>query len=178
VPYTVTREKDSSLYKGQTKVVKAGKNGSKTVVREKTWVDGKLTSTKLLSQKGRRQAGRRRRQGRHQGAPRGVGTGTRHRHPQRHRTTFGGQHLRRRDQPRQRGDVGPHRPVRVRRQLAHQHRQRLLRRPAVRDRLVLATAETTSPSRADLASRAEQITIANRYYAKAGLGPWGCAHAA
>ena len=33
-------------------------------------------------------------------------------------------------------------------------------------------------SRADLASRAEQITVANRYYAKAGLGPWGCAHAA
>ena len=32
--------------------------------------------------------------------------------------------------------------------------------------------------RADLASRAEQITIANRYYAKAGLSPWGCAHAA
>ena len=33
-------------------------------------------------------------------------------------------------------------------------------------------------SRADLASRAEQITVANRYYAKAGLGPWGCAGAA
>ena len=32
--------------------------------------------------------------------------------------------------------------------------------------------------RADLASRAEQITIANRYYARAGLSPWGCAHAA
>jgi uncharacterized protein YabE (DUF348 family) len=32
--------------------------------------------------------------------------------------------------------------------------------------------------RADLASRAEQITVANRYYAKSGLGPWGCAHAA
>lgn len=32
--------------------------------------------------------------------------------------------------------------------------------------------------RADLASRAEQITVANRYYAKAGLSPWGCAHAA
>lgn len=28
------------------------------------------------------------------------------------------------------------------------------------------------------ASRAEQITIANRYYAKAGLQPWGCRHAA
>lgn len=32
--------------------------------------------------------------------------------------------------------------------------------------------------RADLASRAEQITVANRLYARAGLGPWGCAHAA
>ncbi len=32
--------------------------------------------------------------------------------------------------------------------------------------------------RADQASRAEQITVANRYYAKAGLGPWGCRHAA
>jgi uncharacterized protein YabE (DUF348 family) len=28
------------------------------------------------------------------------------------------------------------------------------------------------------ASRAEQITVANRYYAKAGLQPWGCRHAA
>jgi uncharacterized protein YabE (DUF348 family) len=33
-------------------------------------------------------------------------------------------------------------------------------------------------SRADLASRAEQITVANRLYAKAGLSPWGCAWAA
>ncbi|CCH71951.1 conserved exported hypothetical protein [Nostocoides australiense Ben110] len=32
--------------------------------------------------------------------------------------------------------------------------------------------------RADLASREQQITIANRYYAIAGLSPWGCAHAA
>ena len=33
-------------------------------------------------------------------------------------------------------------------------------------------------SRADLASRAEQITVANRVYAQRGLQPWGCAHAA
>ena len=32
--------------------------------------------------------------------------------------------------------------------------------------------------RADLASRAEQITIANRVYADRGLSPWGCAWAA
>lgn len=28
------------------------------------------------------------------------------------------------------------------------------------------------------ATRAQQITVANRYYAKAGLAPWGCRHAA
>ncbi|WP_342783587.1 resuscitation-promoting factor [Rudaeicoccus suwonensis] len=33
-------------------------------------------------------------------------------------------------------------------------------------------------ARADLASRAEQITVANRLYAKSGLAPWGCAGAA
>ncbi|WP_370894317.1 ubiquitin-like domain-containing protein [Janibacter sp. GXQ6167] len=32
--------------------------------------------------------------------------------------------------------------------------------------------------RADLATRAEQITVANRLYARAGLQPWGCRHAA
>ncbi|MEO9153416.1 MAG: ubiquitin-like domain-containing protein [Lapillicoccus sp.] len=33
-------------------------------------------------------------------------------------------------------------------------------------------------SRADLASREQQITVANRLYAARGLQPWGCAHAA
>lgn len=32
--------------------------------------------------------------------------------------------------------------------------------------------------RADLATRAQQITVANRLYAQRGLQPWGCAHAA
>ena len=31
---------------------------------------------------------------------------------------------------------------------------------------------------ANLASRAEQITIANKLYAQRGLQPWGCRHAA
>ncbi|WP_343319795.1 transglycosylase family protein [Arthrobacter sp. TMP15] len=30
---------------------------------------------------------------------------------------------------------------------------------------------------ASLATKAQQIAVANTYYAKAGLGPWGCAHA-
>ena len=33
-------------------------------------------------------------------------------------------------------------------------------------------------SRPDLASREEQITVANRVYADRGLSPWGCAGAA
>jgi uncharacterized protein YabE (DUF348 family) len=33
-------------------------------------------------------------------------------------------------------------------------------------------------SRPDLASREQQITVANRVYADRGLSPWGCAHAA
>ena len=41
-----------------------------------------------------------------------------------------------------------------------------------------ANGGTDFAARADLASRAEQITVANRYYAKAGLAPWGCRHAA
>ncbi|MGL5864835.1 MAG: transglycosylase family protein [Dermatophilaceae bacterium] len=42
----------------------------------------------------------------------------------------------------------------------------------------LANGGADFAPRADLATRAEQITVANRYYDKAGLSPWGCAHAA
>ncbi|WP_427016708.1 transglycosylase family protein [Pseudarthrobacter sp. P1] len=42
----------------------------------------------------------------------------------------------------------------------------------------MANGGGTYAPRADLASRAQQIAVANTYYAKAGLGPWGCAHAA
>ena len=42
----------------------------------------------------------------------------------------------------------------------------------------LANGGADFASRADLASREQQITVANRYYAIAGLGPWACAHAA
>ena len=41
-----------------------------------------------------------------------------------------------------------------------------------------AMGGTAFAPRADLASRAQQITIANKLYAQAGLQPWGCAHAA
>ena len=37
----------------------------------------------------------------------------------------------------------------------------------------LSTAARDFAARADLASREQQITVANRLYAKSGLQPWG-----
>ena len=48
IAFTTTKQKDSSLYKGQTKVVTKGKKGAKTVVSQVTYVDGKKTSTKVV----------------------------------------------------------------------------------------------------------------------------------
>jgi uncharacterized protein YabE (DUF348 family) len=42
----------------------------------------------------------------------------------------------------------------------------------------LANGGADFAARADLASREQQITVANRLYAKSGLAPWGCAGAA
>ena len=157
----MTKVKDSSLYKGQTKVVTPGKKGTKTVVRQKTWVDGKLTTTKVLSQKVLRKP---------VAAVVKVGTKSR---------------------PTATRDAGNTSGAGIN-----------LANAAMWDRIAqcesggnwhintgngyygglqfataswLANGGDDFASRADLASRAEQITVANRYYAKAGLGPWGCA---
>jgi hypothetical protein len=42
----------------------------------------------------------------------------------------------------------------------------------------LANGGADFAARADLASREQQITVANRLYAKSGLAPWGCRGAA
>jgi uncharacterized protein YabE (DUF348 family) len=164
IAYPVTKQNDSSLYKGQTEVVTPGKKGTRTVVRQKTWVDGKLTSTKVLSQKVVTKP---------VAAVVKVGTKAR---------------------PTATRDAGNTSGAGIN-----------LANSAMWDRIAqcesggnwsintgngyygglqfataswLANGGDDFASRADLASRAEQITIANRYYAKAGLGPWGCAHAA
>jgi resuscitation-promoting factor RpfB len=167
VGYGTTKQKDSSLYKGQTKVVTPGTKGSKVVVRQKTWVDGKLTKTTVLSQKVTKQP---------VAAVVKVGTKAR---PASATTTRSAGNT---------SGAGIN-----------------LANAAMWDRIAqcesggnwhintgngyygglqfataswLANGGDDFASRADLASRAEQITVANRYYAKAGLGPWGCAHAA
>jgi len=42
----------------------------------------------------------------------------------------------------------------------------------------LANGGGTYAPRADLASRTQQIAVANKVYASRGLSPWGCASAA
>jgi uncharacterized protein YabE (DUF348 family) len=160
----VTRKSDSSLYKGQTKTLKAGSAGAKVVTYKVVKVDGKVESKKAIATKLTQ-------------APVAavVAVGTKAR-------------------PTATRDAGNTSGAGIN-----------LSNAAMWDRIAqcesggnwsintgngyygglqfatsswLATGGDDFAPRADLASRAEQITIANRYYAKAGLGPWGCAHAA
>ena len=126
VAFKVTNQDDANLAKGTKKTVTKGVAGEQSVTFDEVWVDGKLearTQTGAQVTKDPRRPDRRRR---HQGHR------ARSRSGDHDACAVGRQHLRRRPQPRERRDVGPDRPVRVRRQLAHQHRQRLLRRAAVR----------------------------------------------
>jgi uncharacterized protein YabE (DUF348 family) len=163
IPYATTKQKDSSLYEGQTTVVTPGKVGKKTVVREVTYVDGKKTTAKVLSSTTL---------SRPTAAVVRVGTRERPAATSAGDTSGAGINL---------------------------------ANAAMWDRIAecesggnwsintgngyygglqfataswLANGGDDFAPRADLASRAEQITVANRYYAKAGLSPWGCAHAA
>ncbi len=49
--YTTKQVKDSSLYKDQSKVIKEGKNGTKTVTYEDKYVDGELEESTVLKTK-------------------------------------------------------------------------------------------------------------------------------
>ena len=163
IPYATTKQKDASLYEGQTKVVTSGKAGKRTVVREVTYVDGKKSKATVLSSKTLSEPTT---------AVVKVGTKERPAAPSAGNTSGAGINL---------------------------------ANAAMWDRIAecesggnwsintgngyygglqfataswLANGGDDFAPRADLASRAEQITVANRYYAKAGLSPWGCAHAA
>ncbi len=158
----MSRKSDSSLYKGQTKTLKAGSDGAKLLVYKVTKVDGKVESKKLMSSKVTEKpvAGV-------------IAVGTKAR-PVASAGNTSGKGLN-------------------------------LANAAMWDRIAqcesggnwhintgngyygglqfdynswLANGGADFAQRADLASREQQITVANRYYAKAGLGPWGCAHAA
>jgi uncharacterized protein YabE (DUF348 family) len=186
IGYATTHQKDSSLYKGKSKVVRAGKKGSKVVVQRKTWVDGKLTKTTTLSQKVTKKP---------VAAVVAVGTKARPVVKKKKATTSSSSSSSSSTRSSGGSSSGG----------SSSGAGLNLARAAMWDRIAqcesggnwhintgngyygglqfdkgswLANGGADFASRADLASRAEQITVANRYYAKAGLGPWGCAGAA
>jgi resuscitation-promoting factor RpfB len=168
VPFTTVKKSDSSLYKGQSKTIKSGSEGAKVVTYRVTSVDGKVETKKAVASKVTEQP-----------VTRVVAVGTKSRPVSPPPVTSGGGGT---------SGAGIN-----------------LARADMWDRIAqcesggnwsintgngyygglqfdsgswLANGGADFAPRADLASRAEQITVANRYYAKAGLGPWGCAHAA
>jgi uncharacterized protein YabE (DUF348 family) len=155
VKFGTVKKKDSSLWKGESRLVSAGKNGKAERTYEITKVNGKQTDSKLVTETILKEA---------VDAVTAVGT----------KTTSDG--------------VGLN-----------------LARSAMWDRIAKCEsgnrwsintgngyygglqfnkASWNANGGRDFAalphqaSRAEQITVANRYYAKAGLKPWGCRHAA
>jgi uncharacterized protein YabE (DUF348 family) len=163
VAYPTTRVPSATLYKGQTKTKTAGVAGKSRTTFAQTWVDGKLVTNKAITSTVL-------------SVPKAavvlVGTKARATAPSAGNTSGAGINL---------------------------------ANAAMWDRIAqcesggnwsintgngyygglqfsystwLAFGGADFAQRADLASRAEQITVANRYYARAGLGPWGCAHAA
>ncbi|MEO5610040.1 MAG: transglycosylase family protein [Ornithinibacter sp.] len=177
IGFTTSTKKDSSLYVGTSKTVTSGKKGEKTISRELTYVDGKVTKTKVVSEKVLAKP---------RNAVVAVGSKARPKaitsSPKSSSST---------SSTRSAGNTSG--------------AGINLANSAMWDRIAkcesggnwsintgngyygglqfdrgswLANGGADFASRADLASRAQQITVANRYYAKAGLGPWGCAHAA
>ncbi|MGL4178477.1 MAG: transglycosylase family protein [Dermatophilaceae bacterium] len=167
IPYSTTKQKDSSMDVGETDVVTAGKAGSSSVVREIVRTDGAVTKTTIVARTTVK-------------APVAavVKVGTKPAPSSSDGGSGGGG-----------GGGGPLN----------------LARADMWDRIAecesggnwsintgngyygglqfatpswLANGGDDFAPRADLATRAEQITVANRYYDKAGLSPWGCAHAA
>ncbi|MGL5853571.1 MAG: transglycosylase family protein, partial [Phycicoccus sp.] len=172
IAYSTTKQKDSSMYVGETDVVTAGKAGSSSVVRETVRTDGTVTKTTIVARTTVKapvtavvKVGTK-------PAPSSSGGGS--------GGSGGG------------GGGGGGGPLN-------------LARADMWDRIAecessgnwsintgngyygglqfatpswLANGGDDFAPRADLATRAEQITVANRYYEKAGLSPWGCAHAA
>ncbi|MEO6018833.1 MAG: ubiquitin-like domain-containing protein [Knoellia sp.] len=183
VAHASTTKKDAALYTGTRKVLTAGKDGSKSVTLARTIVDGKVTATKEISSKVLT-------------APvtEIVAVGTKAR-PVAPKAAAAPQAV-----------TAPKTSSAPRPSAGNTSGAGInLSNAAMWDRIAqcesggnwsintgngyygglqfdrgswLANGGADFASRADLASRAQQITVANRYYAKAGLGPWGCAHAA
>ncbi|WP_304650378.1 resuscitation-promoting factor [Nostocoides sp. F2B08] len=179
VPFTTVEEKSSDLYKGQTKTKTEGVKGSKDVTTEYTYTDGKVTKEKVLSEKVTKKP-----------TSRVVLVGTKERPAAPAPSSSGSSS----SSSSSSSSAGNTSGAGIN-----------LANAAMWDRIAqcesggrwnintgngyygglqfnyntwLSVGGDDFAPRADLASRAEQITVANRLYAQRGLQPWGCAHAA
>jgi len=166
IAFTTVKSTDSSMLQGTSKVTRAGKNGEKTVVTLETYTDGKKTASKVVSSSVTTKP-----------VTQLVTVGTKKPVATSTTSTSSGSSS---------GGIN-------------------LANAAMWDRIAqcessgnwsintgngyygglqfdirtwLGAGGGQYAPRADLASRAEQITIANRVYASRGLSPWSCAYAA
>lgn len=179
VAFTTVEKKSSDLYVGETKTQTKGVAGSKDVTTQYTYTDGKLTKEKVVKEKVTKEP-----------TTRVVLVGTKARPaPTPARSTSSSSSSS--SAPR---NAGPTSGAGIN-----------LANAAMWDRIAqcesggrwnintgngyygglqfdygtwLSVRGNDFAPRADLASRAEQITVANRLYAQRGLQPWGCRHAA
>jgi resuscitation-promoting factor RpfB len=179
VGYSTTKKRSADLYTGQTKVATKGVAGVRTITERRTLKDGKVVSTKAISSVVTRKpvtavvlVGTKQRPA---PAPRTATTSTTTKRTTTTTTSGGGST----------SGAGIN-----------------LARAAMWDSIAqcesggnwsintgngyygglqfltstwLSSGGGDFAPRADLASRAEQITVANRLYAKVGTSPWGCA---
>jgi resuscitation-promoting factor RpfB len=168
VGFGTVKKTDSSLYKGQSKTVKAGKPGARVVTYRLVTVDGKTESKKALKSVVTERP-----------VARVVAIGTKAR-PVAKISSGGGSST---------GSGGAINLARA------DMWDRIAQCESTGNwsintgngyygglqfdlRTWLGSGGGNFASRPDLASRAEQITVANRVYEDRGLQPWGCAHAA
>ncbi|HEX2858160.1 MAG TPA: ubiquitin-like domain-containing protein [Propionibacteriaceae bacterium] len=172
VPFATEKTNDSSLLQGTTKVTRTGKNGEQTIVTVETYTDGKLTASKVISTTTSTKP-----------VSQLVSVGTKRPAPA----------------------PAPTPSASTSASTSSSGGAINLANAAMWDRIAqcessgnwsintgngyygglqfdirtwLGAGGGQFAPRADLASRAEQITIANRVYASRGLSPWSCAYAA
>ena len=182
IAFTTSEKKTDSLYKGETKTETKGVEGSKDITTEYTYTDGELTKEEIVSENVTKEP-----------TTRVVLVGTKSRPAPKPAA----------QSTRSSSSSGSSTPARSAGNTSGAGLN--LANAAMWDRI--AMCESTQrwnintgngyygglqfdratwlsvggddfAPRADLATRAQQITVANRLYAQRGLQPWGCRHAA
>ena len=167
IDFDKTTNKSDKLFQGEKKVTTKGVAGEKVETYTDVYEDGVLVSSTLATSSVMKPGDRSHLSG-YQGS-----AGWRGHRP---RGRLDDLQLGQGPEPRTRGHVGSDRRVRVEQPLEHQHRQRLLRRSPVQPAdVALGQRAGDFAAYPHQASRAEQITVANRLYAKRGTQPWSCA---